>query len=63
MTDQHKLYLAIGVPIVVNASVLVAVLLIFSGALIKRLDDLHMEMRQHFDALNRRFDEVRLKRL
>lgn len=38
MTDQ-QLYLAIGVPILVNASVLVAVLLLVSGALNKRLDD------------------------
>jgi hypothetical protein len=38
MTDQ-QLYLAIGVPILVNASVLVAVLLLVSGALNKRVDD------------------------
>jgi nitrogen fixation-related uncharacterized protein len=57
MTNQ-QLYLAAGVPVVLNGVILVTILSFFWAHINTRFDSVHREIDQRFEAVNRRFDAV-----
>jgi len=57
MTDT-QLYLAIGVPILANAT-LIGLLLAYINARFDAADSRFESMNQRFDAINHRFDDMR----
>jgi hypothetical protein len=54
MTDQ-QLYLAIGVPILTNAAMMLLGFTLLSSHFNKRIDDLRSEMIARFEALEKLF--------